>query len=385
MAAGCRHPLTNLSLLLVLFLFYSVYPVPFITLDQFLASEDFFLIHTCGGVAILMTTIFGNILVLLVFTKLQNTEKYLYFIMITSDMVHPLFYIPIRLAIQREISLITKHKNYTGDYMVKLVGIAQILLSVRHALVVSSMISFTIVCVLKLYFTAAKCRVEKIPQSVKIFTCAITVFSTFFLAWLYNLNTNNEFGKVKILVVLSYFIPITISTICLLATLIIRRRMSSIENSIGIIETAEVPNNKFIFGMWLSYVVFWMPWFIVATLTHMQHNAQTRHSIEILLLLKGCASCFLMIELDPELKIHAILLLKSCCHTQGQLQTSLRLSVSTSKDKLFKKISILSRNEEEQNDGTITTDHHIHLDGHDEVNDLMNGDNLAQNYYCTNV
>lgn len=375
---GCKHPLTNFALLLILFLLYAVYPIPFITSNNFQLSEDFLLIQTSAAIAILLTAIIGNALCLVVFVRLQNPARYLYVLMLVADIIHPFCYLPGEIIENWRVHNRFKGKPH-AEYQEWLdlqesPHWLEIYYSVRQGVVTFSLLCYTLVCILDFYTSARQMRREKIQSSVKLLTVGLSVIFSFLLSYFYHyMHSHRKWHKAIDLSMLSFFIPIIMCTIYLVVSYLIRNCFQKVpehSTSSSFISTASdvgggrdsasslrqqliyEPSYRFIWTMWASYIVFYSPWFVWMYLRDHGHPGALDHAMNTLVLIKSCANVFLMIEFDKKLKeqLQAFYFItyssclawlrRNCCCCCQPLSSY----ISASKDRFREKISLNSSN-----------------------------------------
>jgi len=373
---GCKHPLTNFSLLLILFLLYSVYPIPFIKTHNFLLTEDFLLIDTCAAVAFLLTALIGNALCLVVFVKLRNPAKYLYVLMLVADTIHPLCYLPGKVRVNWSIYNRYKGKPHEYQAMLELQESTpwlELYYSARHGFITFSLLCYTLVCVLDFYASARQMKREKIQTSIKLLTVGLSVAFSVLLACFYHyVHSHSKWHKAVALSVLSFFIPIIVGTICLVVSYSIQlccqkvqepssaSSSTSLSPEIGGINSSSSlpqsdiyePSYKLMWTIWASYIVFYSPWFVWMYRRSHSHPGTLDHAMNMLVLIKSCANVFLTIEFDKKLKeqleVLWFLVSSSCleCVRRNCCCWCRPLSkyISASKDRLRKKISLNSSN-----------------------------------------
>eukprot|EP00111_Clytia_hemisphaerica_P015555 TCONS_00045922-protein len=328
--SGCKHPFTNCALLLLLFLVYTVYPIPFITTHHFMLSQDFLIIDTCGGAVFMLTALLGNLLCLLVFKDIENKAKLIYILMFIVDTVQPFFTLPVKINAHWEIY----HKRTDVDtHYEDIVKQYQHLLnafnSVWYAFVVLSLLFFTLICILDFYVAAKQIKRERITSSVKYTALTLVVFTAALLSYLYfYIHDSNKWTKIIALCVVSFYIPITVSTICLVLSSLIRTFLNVplLEDT----EHSKSPSNKFIWMLWLAYLICYLPFYILISRENENHPEKI-HAIYGLVLMKSCCNIFLLIEFDCnskeklKLKLYKIstkmaeLFCKNCCCCCGKI------------------------------------------------------------------
>ena len=340
--SGCKHPLTNLALLLLLFLLYFVYPIPFITAPNarnFQLSKDFLIIETCGGVTVMLTTLIGNSFCLAVFLGRQHTDvgnsvpatenraKFAYILMFIADAIQPFTALPARLnanwnyyyenlpASKHDLPVnnlmsspfTTKNTSIFHDddpltFHGSRMGLL-IMHSVWYWFVVVSLLFFTVACVLDFYVSVRHIEKHLVSMELKcVVLFMVGTIATLPTYLYYYIQMNSTWNKGEGLAVLSYFIPVTVCTLCLLLTHIFQVCFKTIplaEENMG--ESAKNekrhPSTRFVWMMWLSYVVCYTP-FYLNTWKGQAFGAATIHATHGMALLKPCCNVFVMIEFD---------------------------------------------------------------------------------------
>ena len=321
--SGCKHPLTNFSLLLLLFLLYCVYPIPFINIgNNFQLSKDFLIIETCGSVAMMLTSIIGNFLCIVIFKDVENRAKFLYILMFLADAVEPFVTLPARLCAnwdyyyedlgnkqkshQQSTRLPTNHPD-SGDPLTMHGSDRDSLIawhSIWYGIVVVSFLFFTLICVLDFYVSVKQIKKQSISKQIKFITLFMVALISILLAHLYYyIQTNNKWNKGVALSVLSFFVPFTVCTLCLLLTHVIRTCCAThIHNTDDDAPfTQRQPSTRFGWVVWLSYVVCYMP-FYAYMWKGMLVEPEIIHATHGMTLIKPCCNIFILIEFDRTAK-----------------------------------------------------------------------------------
>lgn len=322
--SGCKHPLTNFSLLLLLFLLYCVYPIPFINIgSNFQLSKDFLIIETCGSVAMILTTIIGNFLCITVFKDVQNRAKFLYILMFIADALEPFVTLPARLRTNWDYyytDLEHKQKNaqhYTNPPPLKHPESGDTLLmqgserdsliawhSVWYGIVVVSFLLFTLICVLDFYVSVKQIKKHSISKQMKFIILFMVALISILLAHLYYyIQTNRKWNKGVALSVLSFFVPFTVCTLCLLLTHFIRTCCTNHIHNTEEDQTSSQrqPSARFAWVLWLSYVVCYTPFYTYMWQERLV-DPEIIHATHGMTLIKPCCNVFILIEFDRKAK-----------------------------------------------------------------------------------
>ena len=312
--SGCKHPLTNFALLLLLFLVYCVYPIPFInTGNNFQLSKDFLIIETCGGVAMMLTSIVGNMLCIVTFTETQNRARFVYILMFLADAMQPFLTLPARLSAnweyfyedledRKNTKCLQHDKMHESDPLTLRGSSKEVLIawhSVWHGIVVVSLLFFTLTCVLDFYVSLKQIKEHSIPSQIKFATLFMVAIIAILLAYLYYyIHTSGKWNKGVALSVLSYLIPITVCTLCLLLTHVIHACFTiSLNND----EVVRKPSIRFIWMLWISYIVCYTPFYTYVWQGRLL-KPEIIHITHGMTLMKPCCNIFTLIEFDRTAK-----------------------------------------------------------------------------------
>ena len=289
-----------LFLVLIISLFYTIYPTPFISNSQFWTYTPFSIASTISNIVSFTTTVTSNILLVVVLLKKQRTPifgsiNFLVVLMCLADIIYTTFRLPLVIS-YTWIRTLSNRSDSNIDYNLYM-GFLGFSTSMFYGGSGISMAAFTLACSQRLYLVTSQ-AVDYVGRKAKYLLLILCIL---YGGSLFSINvvwTDTSIQTHLWNSILLVFFPITVNLI-VLATIVfyktIRGRFYNDRNL----------NFVGLYVMYCSFFVCWVPFVTISAvhlyLVNLEDFSQLMYILPTLFSVKSALNLPLLVATDERL------------------------------------------------------------------------------------
>lgn len=291
---------------------YLACPLPFFLEPEFRTRMEFLYISTVGSSLLLLTSAVCNGLLCYVLSLDRGSEhqgpmNYLLVIMAVADSFVSCLHIPMSIFTIWVIDHRIEWENFDENLFRKAVDMTDALKSGFASL---SILSATMICLVRMYFTVRRSHSLVLPRPLKIVTMMAPFLISLATCTTYY-NCLEEYWVHHYDSLVTVYIPLFLMFIVLIVTYFLNECWRCRD---------DVMPRSIVHAFFLCYLVLWTPWFTMDIMQEyccsiqVEYYTKILHVTSVLFMVKCCLNLPIIVTLDARFQYACkSVLLKCCC------------------------------------------------------------------------